>query len=375
MTGDSTISPEDQRHQSGPGASFGNPAKIEGMLIERPSVQAPDFPPLEWINTSSPPSLKDFRGQVVLIDIWDFTCAACLHTLPYLRDWYDRYADHGFEILGVHTPEFSFAHAKNQVESAVKRLGIRWPVVLDNAREVWSAYANRFWPTFYLLDRDGFLRYRLVGERGYADAERAIQALLLEAQPELVLPRPVPLARPEDAVDAILYPTTPELHIDAVANQPPPLDIPLLFEAPASRSDGHFYLEGTWVGSKDGLSMAGDKGAIILPYQAASVNAVLSPSPDAVTLALQLEEPMEAELWLDGQIITREAYGSDVFLDRGLTKIRVDTPRMYNLVRHLSVARAELRIAVLGPNFTLYAFSFGSSLATDEGTLQISLRE
>lgn len=338
------------------------------MTLQRPTVHAPEFPPAVWVNTPTPLTMAGLRGRVVLIDIWDFTCVNCLRTLPYLRAWYERYNDLGLEIVGVHTPEFSFARDREWVEAAVGRLGIRWPVVLDNDQAIWTAYANRYWPTVYLIDAQGYVRYRHIGEGGYAQTERAIQALLQEQHPDWTPPEPVPPVRPEDAPDAVCYPTTPELHIDSIGNPQRPLDVPLLFLAPPVRSEGAFYLQGLWRAAGDGLTLAGEEGEILLPYQAASVNAVLSPSPDPVTLALHLTEPLHVELTLDAQPLPPEAYGEDVYRHEQRARVLVDSPRMYQLVRHPDLERHELGLRVRGRGFTFYAFSFGSCVAPDAET-------
>lgn len=290
-----------------------------------------------------------------------------MRTLPYLRAWHDRYAQFGFEILGVHTPKFSFARERAQVETAVGRLGVRWPVVLDNEATIWAAYANRDWPTAYLIDSNGYLRFRHIGEGGYPRVERAIQSALLEDHPQLELPNLLPLVRAEDAPGAACYPTTPELRVDAVGNQRPLASVPLIFTLPPDRRDGSFYLDGMWKAGGDGLILAGETGAIALPYHAASVNAVLSPSPDPVELALHLKPPLAIALEQDGRPIAGDVFGEDVYRDRERTWIRVDTPRMYSLLRNHDVGQHELRINLQGPGLTFYAFSFGSCLVPNGG--------
>src|ERR1700760_3088380 len=83
-----------------------------------------------WLN-SPPIDAHALRGSIVLVDFWEYTCVNCLRTLPYLREWYKRYAKYGFTIIGVHTPEFDFSAQPSNVDAAVRRLEIGWPVVLD----------------------------------------------------------------------------------------------------------------------------------------------------------------------------------------------------------------------------------------------------
>src|ERR1700722_8178940 len=130
-----------------------------------------------WLNS---PALHaaDLRGKIVLIDFWEYTCVNCLRTLPYLREWYKRYAKYGFTIVGVHTPEFDFSAQPSNVQAAVHRLDIAWPVVMDANLAIWNQYRNDGWPHEYLYDRSGRLVESVFGEGRYQDTERAIQRLL-----------------------------------------------------------------------------------------------------------------------------------------------------------------------------------------------------
>jgi thiol-disulfide isomerase/thioredoxin len=331
--------------------------------LDRRIVRAPEFPPCTWVNTPSPVALPNLRDHIVLIDIWDFTCINCLRVLPYLRAWYERYNDFGFEIIGVHTPEFSFAHNPDLVAAASKRLGIRWPVVLDNEQAIWTAYANRYWPSLYLLDGEGYVRYRHTGEGAYAQTETAIQALLMEIDPSLSLPAPLPPLRPEDTPGAMCSPTTPELHADAMGNAEPSPNGTLLISSPADVVDKRFYLDGKWRTQNEGITLLGDDGTILLPYQAASVNAVLSPSPDPVDISLLKDDPVLVEIIQDGAPLPPDQYGEDTFLDLNRALVRIDAPRMYALVQNSDVRPRELRLKATNPGLTFYAFSFGSCLA------------
>ncbi|MHB9154651.1 MAG: redoxin family protein [Endomicrobiales bacterium] len=153
-------------------------------------IRAPDFPPDRvWLN-SPPLSLAGLRGKVVLVDIWDYTCVNCLRTLPYLNEWNRRYAPCGLAVVGVHTPEFDSAGVKQNVEAALDKLGITYPVVLDNDRTICLLYANRYWPRTYLLDGNGYIVYDHAGEGGYHETERMIQKYLKERTPDAVFPEP-----------------------------------------------------------------------------------------------------------------------------------------------------------------------------------------
>jgi len=112
-------------------------------------VKAPELTGIDsYINTpnNQPVKLSDLRGKVVLLDFWTYTCINCIRTIPYLNDWYDRYSDQGFVIVGVHSPEFDFEKNLENVQDAVKEFGIKYPVVLDSEHKTWDAYSNNYWP-------------------------------------------------------------------------------------------------------------------------------------------------------------------------------------------------------------------------------------
>jgi cytochrome c biogenesis protein CcdA/thiol-disulfide isomerase/thioredoxin len=137
----------------------------------------------QWIN-SEPLTLRKLRGKVVLIDFWTYSCINCLRTLPHLKAWDQAYRDDGLTIVGVHAPEFAFERVPDNVRTAVRKLGIRYPVALDNDFATWSAYANEYWPAKYLIDRTGRVRYFHFGEGEYEETERLIRRYLGEMVPD-----------------------------------------------------------------------------------------------------------------------------------------------------------------------------------------------
>jgi thiol-disulfide isomerase/thioredoxin len=133
-----------------------------------------------WLNS---PALgpRQLRGKVVLVDFWTYSCINCIRTLPYVRAWAKKYHDQGLVVIGVHTPEFDFEKDLANVNKAVARFGIEYPVAVDSDRRIWSAFRNDAWPVFYIADARGQLRARVVGEGNYEATERIIQSLLAEA--------------------------------------------------------------------------------------------------------------------------------------------------------------------------------------------------
>lgn len=140
---------------------------------------APEISSGVWIN-SEPLTLKSLRGRVVLLDFWTFACYNCRNTLPALRKWDAQYRDQGLTIVGVHTPELDFERDIDQLRREVAELGIKYPVVTDQDYSTWKAYRVEAWPTVFLLDKQGRVRWTHVGEGYYDETEAAIKKLLAE---------------------------------------------------------------------------------------------------------------------------------------------------------------------------------------------------
>jgi cytochrome c biogenesis protein CcdA/thiol-disulfide isomerase/thioredoxin len=172
---------ENDRAQSELRKLRGNTREAASNSSLRDFGAAPEFAGLtEWVN-SEPLSLKQLRGKVVLIDFWTYSCINCLRTLPHVKAWYRTYRKRGLVIVGVHTPEFAFERVPGNVRSAVRRLGVKYPVALDNDYGTWNAWQNQYWPAKYLIDRRGHLRYYHFGEGEYDTTEARIRALLGES--------------------------------------------------------------------------------------------------------------------------------------------------------------------------------------------------
>jgi len=240
---------------------------------------APDITGIQqWFNTedNQPVDLADLKGKVVLVDFWAYSCINCQRSIPHIVAWYDAYKDAGLEVIGIHSPEYAFEKVPANVMAGAKNFGITYPVALDNNLSTWTNYRNRYWPAHYLIDADGTVRHIKFGEGGYQNTEKLIRELLLEANPNAVLPAATEVAddTPESGS------TTPETYLSlgkvqnfggtekyaSGANE---------YSFPKTLADDSFALDGNWTLDFQNATPT-DKGARIkLNYTASEVRMVL----------------------------------------------------------------------------------------------------
>lgn len=140
--------------------------------------QAPEFSRIEgWLN-SQPLTMAKLKGKVVMLDFWTFDCINCQHTLPHVRELNTKYSGEKFVLIGVHTPEFEFERKRENVEHAVRRFGIKYPVALDSENATWKLYGNQYWPRQTLVDVSGKVRWEHIGEGDYEEIDEMVQELL-----------------------------------------------------------------------------------------------------------------------------------------------------------------------------------------------------
>lgn len=357
-------------------------------LLDPPIIHMPDFSEGEWLNSSQPLTRAQLRGQVLLIDFWDYTCINCLRTLPYLNQWHERYADKGLVIIGVHAPEFKFARERSQIEAAIDELDIRYPVLLDNDYQTWQQFATRAWPTKFLVDSRGYIRFKRQGEGFYEETERAIQTLLEMRDAAVSLPPIMPPLRGEDSAGAICYRPTPELHAgfqggglfgSALGNPEGYVTNSLMsYTLPEAdeRMEGRFYLSGFWEAKPECVAFAGQTGGeVVLPYRAVGVNAVLSPSSDPVELLLGLATEKGApiiEVRQDDRPLSSEIAGKDILFDEaGLSYIRVKRPRLIQILNNPNYEWHELKLIFRATGTALYAFTFDTCIVPSKNALNV----
>jgi thiol-disulfide isomerase/thioredoxin len=320
-----------------------------------PGVQTPDLPVLgdapelqgtgRWFN-SPPLTMRSLRGRVVLVDFWTYTCINCLRTLPYVKAWDERYRADGLTIVGVHTPEFAFEKQASNVQRAIADEGLRYPVVQDNDFGTWNAFTNQGWPSKFLVDATGKVRYAHLGEGEYEETEAAIRTLLAEAGERKL----GAAAKPKGEILSAGAHATPETYLGS------------------ARAQG-FSPVGPTDGERDYAAAPGDK----LPQSVFSLGGRWRVDPEsaravrdatitarvvgtAVYLVLSSDgdRPRRVQVRLDGKPISASDAGADVH-DGAVT---VRRQRLYSLVKVSSLQEHVLALR-LDPGVSGYAFTFG----------------
>jgi thiol-disulfide isomerase/thioredoxin len=331
------------------------------MTPEDDKIRAPELTGGYWVNHEGL-RLFDLKGKVALIDFWDYTCVNCIRTLPYVTEWHRRYRDKGLVVIGVHAPEFSFAKDLAGVQDALGRFGIEYPVIMDNGYSIWQAYANRYWPAKYLVDKDGYIRGYHYGEGAYRETEEAIQQLLREVDPAAELPAPMEPVRDSDVPGAVCYRVTPELYLGYQRGRTgnPAGLVPKethLYRYNGPIAENYFYLDGEWKADDEFLMKPWGEGesALTLRYTAKEVNLVMN---------RLLEKPGRLYLEQDGALLATDSAGGDVGFDEsGRAFVEVQAPRMFALVNNPDIGSHELRLVTDTPGLAMYAFTFVSCVA------------
>ncbi len=311
----------------------------------------------DWIN-SKPLTWQDLSGKVVLVDFMEYTCINCIRTFPYLKTWYQRYHPYGFEIIGIHTPEFQFDSTRANVAEAAKRFGLTYPILNDPNSVNWQLYNESFWPSKYLFDQNGRLAEQHTGEGSYQETERRIQELLHKDHPNVKFPAPLPPVRPGDRPGVVCQKETPELYVNPtrgfLANLPRgwKQDRAATFRDPGGHVNGKIYANGAFVTRYQSLQHArattGLQDYVAIRYRATEVNVVVN-RPKARDYRVYVA--------FDGKPVPQGSKGNDLKYDARGSYFEVTSPRMYNVVRG-SWGEHELRLASDSPDFDVYSYTF-----------------
>jgi cytochrome c biogenesis protein CcdA/thiol-disulfide isomerase/thioredoxin len=315
-----------------------NTSYARGKLYTTPTRKAvqtaqpelPDYGPApaliaggRWFN-SPPLTLTKLHGKVVLVDFWTYSCINCLRTLPHLEAWDASYRQDGLVIVGVHTPEFAFEHVASNVAGAIKRLGIRYPVMQDNDYATWNAYSNQYWPAEYLIDRSGHVRHANFGEGEYGETEKLIRTLLGVEQgsmTQVANQTPTGLLTPESYIG---YGRAERF----VGDQARP-GRAATYHFPATVPTNDLALDGVWTVLEE-RAISGPGAGLRLHFEASKVYLVLGGRGRVAVL-------------VNG---------------RPTRTLRVDGDRLYTLVNGKTSRNALLELRFT-PGVSAYAFTFG----------------
>ncbi|MDN5842996.1 MAG: cytochrome c biogenesis protein DipZ [Alcaligenaceae bacterium] len=323
------------------------------------SLNLPDeglAPPLDgavqWLN-SPPLTMQALKGKVVLIDFWTYSCINCLRTLPYTRAWAAKYHDQGLVVIGVHAPEFAFERDVGNVKRAMRKLGVTYPVAIDNNYAIWRAYHNQYWPAHYFIDARGHIRHHHFGEGDYDTSERVIQQLLREAGATVpddlsqVAGKGIEQAPDMDGI------RSPETYLGYergrnFASDHVTQDRAANYTAPQQPKLNQWGLEGRWTIGRQSSTLSSPGGRIVYRFHARDLHLVLGPGPDGRSVRFRVT--------IDGKA-PGDAHGVDVAADGSGT---VTEQRLYQLVRQPGkITDHTFSIEFLDPGVSAYAFTFG----------------
>ncbi|TSD06320.1 MAG: cytochrome C bioproteinis protein transmembrane region [Parcubacteria group bacterium Greene0714_7] len=294
-----------------------------------------------YVNTEGKPiTLESLKGKVVLLDIWTYSCINCQRTIPYINEWYKKYKDQGFEVVGLHTPEFAFEKVQTNVEKAVQGFNIKYPVVLDNDYSTWNALGNQFWPRKYLIDIDGYIIYDHIGEGAYEETEKAIQNALKERALRMGM---------EDTVSTdIIKPSvivtvdssrvrSPEVYFGSsrneyLANGKVGQVGEQTLSVPSAISFNKLYLGGTWSMTPE-YAENKSAGSIVFSYESKNVY-----------MTAGSVRGIEVEIYKD-----------DVFIKN----VMIKDETLYQLIQDSDYGKHVLRIVIPKAGLQAFTFTFG----------------
>jgi len=303
------------------------------------------------------PSLE---GKLVLLCFWDYTNAHALRLLPYLSGWHDRYAKDGLVVAAVHAPAFAFAADPANVAAAVKRLGLRNPVIIDSDFLVWRVFENRFWPRTILIPPGGRVAFDHVGETGTETMEVGIRTALGERKGKRydlsLLPPP-----PPDRADTVCRKGTPDTFAGSRQGKLGSPGYPkggaaADFKFPSQaevRREGTIYLAGRWRASDQALFPdGGGPWEMRLKWSGVDAGVVLAPPPSTTSPRVRVT--------LDGKPVPASARGRDVAADAsGATTLALDAPRLYDVVAGVPFGPHEIGLEPEAAGTGVYVFFFG----------------
>ncbi len=305
-----------------------------------------------WFN-GPPLTSQQLRGKVVVVDFWTYSCINCLRSIPYVKAWDERYRKNGLVVIGVHAPEFAFEREPTNVARAIKDLGIKYPVALDNGYVLWRALQNNYWPAHYFIDAEGRVRYHHFGEGNYDVSERVIRQLLAEAGHAPIGQPMRPIvgsgAEAAAAVDEIGSPETYLGYARAERFTSPGgllKDKPKSY-VPAPLELNQWSLQGSWLDGRQSARSLAPGAKISFRFHARDLHLVLGSATG---------RPVRFRATLDGKPLGADA-GVDATAQGGGT---VTGQRLYQLVRQKAQVRDRIfTIEFLDAGVDAFSFTFG----------------
>jgi len=330
--------------------------------------KAPNFASdAQWLDTGAagkkvPHSIKGYRGHVLLVDFWEFTCINCIRDFSVLKRWYAKYHPYGFDIVGVHYGEFAIGFSVNNVRDAAKRFQLPWPVVADTNGSIWRAYHSDSWPNRYLIDPEGYIVLQIKGEGNNLPMEEKIRSLLSAAHPEI---NQIPLDPPENTFSPSCGICTDETYVGdwygrgAIANPRGYSNDGEVtdFRSEGAPADGKVMLSSDWITKQDGVTSDDTHDTAELRYHARSVYAVLSVEDS--------KKPVRVDLLQDAKPLDQRDAGVDLRFDAQGSYIEVSSPRMYYLVKNPAFGSHLLTLEPRRDGFVLHSFTYGNNCQQD----------
>jgi thiol-disulfide isomerase/thioredoxin len=320
---------------------------------------APDFGNGDvWLDQGAPVPhhISGYRGHVVLIDFWEYTCINCIRDFAVVKRWYGKYHPYGFEVIGVHYGEFNIGFDVNNVKAAAQEFRLPWVIVADQKGTTWKAYGAQGWPDRFLVDARGDIVMQVFGEGHNREMEEKIRELLAVSHPEVAK---IELDPEEDDFRPECGVTTQETYVGELYGRSAIEDMAghhegetADFQPPHSPPDGGVMLVGRWRIEHDGVTSENHGAGAELRYHARSLYAVLS-----LTGAKQVR----VNLFEDGSPMPEDQAGADVKFDGKQAYIEVAEPRMYYLVRSPSFGGHLVALQPEGDGLTLHSFTFGNN--------------
>lgn len=307
-----------------------------------------------WIN-SKPLTARDLKGKVVLVDFWDYSCINCIRAVPYVRAWAEKYKGSGLVVIGVHTPEFDFEKQLPNVQKAVQKFNMSYPIALDSDYEIWDAFENQYWPAEYFIDAKGKVRYEHFGEGDYDQSERWIQQLLTEANAKSMPAAAVKIqGQGVQAASDMKDVRSPETYIGygrAQSFSSPGgfrRDAQKAYAEPQHLSLNDWGLAGNWIDHEQAAILTSAGGKIVFRFHARDLHLVLGPGAAG--------KPIRFRVTIDGQApgenhgVDTDAQGNGV----------VTAYRLYQLVRQKgAIADHTFAIEFQDPGVQAFSFTFG----------------